>query len=141
MAKRGRRSAASLEITTTLATASPDAPYDLGDDAATVWRTIVDSLPAGFIAGEASDTLAAHCRHVASARFISREIDRFQLDWLKLNTGIDRLNKLLAMRDREVRGMLATARALRLTNQSRYRPSTAGTAASGAASVLQQPWV
>lgn len=141
MTKRGRKSAASLEIGTTLATASPDAPYDLGDDAATIWRSVLDSLPAGFIAGEAFDTLAAHCRHVASARFISREIDRFQIDWLKLDNGLDRLNKLLAMRDREVRGMLATARALRLTNQSRYRPSTAATAAGGTASGLRQPWV
>ncbi len=140
MAKRGRKSTAALEIVTTIATASPDAPYHLNDDATAIWRGILDALPAGFIAGEGYDTLAAHCQHIASARFISREIDRFQIDWLKLDNGVDRLNKLLAMRDREVRGMLATARALRLTNQSRYRPSTAATAASGAASGRPKPW-
>jgi hypothetical protein len=140
MAARGRKSAASLEIITTVADAAPDAPYDLTDEAASVWRGVLDSLPAGYVAGEQFDTLAAYCRHVVSARFLSREIDRFKLEWLKVEDGPDRLNKLLAMRDREVRGVLATARALRLTNQSRYRPERAATARGASAAGSAKPW-
>lgn len=142
MSKRGRKSLASLEMAsmTTLADAAPDAPYDLCDEAAAVWRGTLDSLPAGFVAAEGFDTLAAYCRHVVSARFLSREIERFTLDWLKVDGGIERLNKLLAMRDREVRGLLATARALRLTNQSRYRPTKAASAREGTASAAPRPW-
>lgn len=140
MTTRGRKSAASLEVIATLADAAPDAPYDLSDDAASVWRAVLDSLPAGFVAGEQFDTLAAYCRHVVAARFLSREIDRYQPEWLKIDGGVARLNKLLTMRERETRGMLATARALRLTNQSRYRPERAATAASGRAGNAQKPW-
>ncbi|SFP98159.1 hypothetical protein SAMN03159463_05306 [Mesorhizobium sp. NFR06] len=140
--KRGRKSSSELAsiAIATMAAPAPDAPYDLSDEAAEIWRTIVATLPADFVPREMHDVLAAHCRHVATGRFISREIDRFTFDWLKVDGGIDRLAKLTAIRDREVRGALATARALRLTSQSRYRPERAATARQALASGLEKPW-
>lgn len=139
MAKRGRRSAAELSVLTP-AEPPADAPYDLSDEAATIWREIMGALPANFIEREMFDILAAHCRHVATARFVSREIDRFAIAWFKSKGGVERLNKLSALRDREVRGMLATARSLRLTNQSRYRADTASTARSERPAGQPVPW-
>lgn len=142
MVKRGRKSADELSVTIlTAAAPAPDAPYDLSDEAADIWQGVVNTLPADFIPPEMYDVLAAYCRHTATARFVSREIDRFTLDWLKVEGGVERLNKLAALRDRETRGMLATARALRLTSQSRYRAETAATLRGKASSGRSRPWV
>lgn len=129
MKKRGRKSAAELAVVHPLTPSAPppDAPYHLAnDEAAEVWHGIVNSLPSEFFPPESFDTLAAYCRHVVAVRFLSREVERTKLEWLKIEGGIERLNKLLAMRERECRNMLACARALRLSNQSRYRPERAG---------------
>ncbi|RWG20123.1 MAG: hypothetical protein EOQ55_12565 [Mesorhizobium sp.] len=133
MTKRGRKSTAELSTVATLTQApvAPDAPYDLGDEAASVWRGIVDALPSDFFPPESFDTLSSYCRHVVSARFLARELDRFSAEWLGVDGGIERLNKLLMMRERETRALIAAARALRLTNQSRWRPDQAGKVAGG----------
>ena len=141
MRKRGRKSAAELEIVPLLTEPElpVDAPYDLTDEQVGEWRRIVDALPADFFPAEVLPILAAHCRHITTARLISREIDRFELSWLKAKTGPARLAALCAARDRETRGMLATARSLRLTTQSRYRPEQAASRA-GARSSTPEPW-
>ncbi|TIV71449.1 MAG: hypothetical protein E5V89_10100 [Mesorhizobium sp.] len=133
MTKRGRKSTAELSTVATLTRApvAPDAPYDLSDEAAAVWRGVVDALPSDFFPPESFDTLASYCRHVVSARFLARELDRFSAEWLGVDGGIERLNKLLMMRERETRALIAAARALRLTNQSRWRPDQAGKVAGG----------
>jgi hypothetical protein len=140
MAKRGRKSAAELAIVTTLSDERPDAPYDLTDVQAGIWRGIVDRLPADYFPAESFEMLAAYCRHVTAARALAVEIDRYEQSWLRDAEGLDRYGKLLAMRDREVRGILAVSRALRLTNQSRYRPESAAAKARGNSALWKRPW-
>lgn len=148
MAKRGRKSAAELETMTVFPAGktgkveTPDAPYELTDTQAAIWRGIVNRLPADFIAPEQFELLASYCRHVTSARLLALEIDRYEQDWLTDDEGLVRYGRLLAAREREVRSMNALARALRLTNQARYRPeSAAGKAKAGAnAALWTRPW-
>jgi hypothetical protein len=127
MRKKGQRSRAELSIVVPLSPAvpAPDCPYHLGTEACAVWRAVTDSLPSHYFPPEAFDTLSAYANHTVSARMLSRQIDEFAPEWLAEEGGIERFNKLLAMRERETRAAAAMARALRLTNQSRYQPSKA----------------
>jgi hypothetical protein len=139
MNKRGRKSAAAIEaellrlpVPTTPAT-GPDAPYDLTDEEAKVWRGIVNTMPSSWFTRETHDLLSSYCRHVVSASFVSREITRFQerSDWITTDEGVARLHKLTGIREREARAAQSIARSLRLTPQARYRPEKAGQMSGG----------
>jgi hypothetical protein len=55
----------------------------------------------------------------------------FETEWINVDGGLDRFDKLLAMAERESRAALACVRALRLTPQARIEPKTAGRKATG----------
>ena len=57
---------------------------------------------------------------------LSAEIDRWRLAWLNEDGGVERLDRLLKMRERESRAVLATARALRLTKPSTLADGNGG---------------
>ena len=82
--------------------------------------------------------LKDYCRHVVTADFLSREIDGVPAKCLAELGELGRLNRLLSMRDRETKATADKATKLRLTNQSRYTPRAASTAAQLAG--LPCPW-
>lgn len=143
MAQRGRVSA---EAKTTPVVVRGDfnrkaePPDDLTDAQKKIWRETV--------ASEASDTfgtaatkaiLKDYCRHRAEAERLSEAIDTFKTEWLKNSEGIKRYSQLTRTRAEETRAATNMARSLRLTNQSRYNPSTAGTASRNALK-QKMPW-
>jgi hypothetical protein len=141
MTKRGRKSASDVAVIPLVSNLPPEPPYSLqSDEAAEVWREVVSAMPSGWFPPETLELLATYCRHVVTARFLSREVDRYQFDWLKIEGGIERLNKLTAMRERESRAMMSAARALRLTNQSRFRPDAAASARQKPSAGSHRPW-
>jgi hypothetical protein len=103
--------------------ASP--PSELTDAQAAVWRETVAAYPHGWFEG-ASSILVAYTKHVCRARLLELQVRGFETEWLKVDGGLERLDKLLAMAERETRAMLACARSLRITPQSLMRPETAG---------------
>ena len=126
MAKRGRKSAASHEVALLIEAETPaDAPYELTDAEANIWRGITNAMPAAWFPRESLELLAAYCRACAMADFVSREINRYEMTWLAKDGGIERLQKLTGIRDREVRTAMSLATRLRLTNQARYDPRSA----------------
>src|SRR5262245_45591478 len=60
-------------------------------------------------------------------------------EWLKKDGGLERLDKLLIMAEREGKAALACARALRLTTQAQMHPRTAGRMANDV-SPYPSPW-
>jgi hypothetical protein len=52
----------------------PDAPYDVTDEEAEVWRTVVDSMPADHFIPANYHLLTQLCRHVVEARRIAQLI-------------------------------------------------------------------
>jgi hypothetical protein len=106
----------------------PPPPQELSDPQACVWRDVVGSLPADWLTRASFPLLIAYCRHVCRARLIELQIIRFEPEWTKIEGGLARLDKLLALSERETRAALACARALRLTPQARMRPLSAGRA-------------
>ena len=142
MATRGRKSLAAIEakvVTTTFGT-RPDAPAGLADDEVEIWNATVATEAATFFDSAALKAmLSDYCRHRATADRITEIINQFKAEWLKNSEGSKRYHGLLKMRDTESRAAADKATKLRMTNQARYTPQAASTAARGAAKGLK-PW-
>jgi hypothetical protein len=126
--KRGRPSASAL-TTVVIGAGSrtpPAPPAELTDAQAQVWRDTVGGLPGDWLERGAHPILVQYCRHVCRARLIEIQLQRFEAEWLHLEGGLERLDKLLHAAERESRAVLATARALRITPQAMIAPRTAG---------------
>ncbi len=129
MTKPGRKSAASLaSVPVPLATRRPPPPERLLEPEATIWREVVGAMPADWFTRESFPVLAAFCRHTARADMLASLLANFTPDWIKVEGGLQRLDKLLAMAARETTTATACARALRLTQQARIQPRGAGRA-------------
>jgi phage terminase small subunit len=114
----------------------PDAPYDLTDEQAELWRGVVDALPGAWIEPGALPVLAAYCRQATALRRLGalmhqaeREGDydeAMHLALIKAHSGAAQALKTLAT-------------ALRLTPQSRMRADAAG-AKAGDGPRGPRPW-
>jgi len=114
-------------------------PAELTDAQAVVWRDVIGSLPGGWLTQAAHPILVAFCRHVCRARMLEQQIARLEPEWTRLDSGLERLDRLLAVAERETRAITACARALRLTPQAQMHPRTAGRAVSNVPSG-PRPW-
>lgn len=127
--KPGRKSAASLAaVPVPLSVRRPPPPVTLGEAEATIWRDIVGAMPADWFSRESYPTLTGLCRHTARADMLADLLKDFTPEWVKVEGGLQRLDKLLAMGARETTAATACARALRLTQQARILPRGAGRA-------------
>lgn len=138
--KRGRKSAAALAITPTGTTQRLAPVEGMTADECDLWVETVNRLPADFFAPEQAELLAGYVRHAIAARDLSRLIHDFNPEWIKPEGGLERLDRMLKMRRAETAQALACARALRITNQARMHPRTAGRAADNAPASGARPW-
>ncbi len=137
---RGRKSAASLVVVQGAFGTRPEPPPELSEAAATIWRRTIDSEAADFFRTAALQAmLAAYCRHVETADILTVQIDDFQAEGFEHEAGLKRYDLLTKMRERETRSAADKATKLRLTNQARYTPKSAETAARKQ-SVEAKPW-
>ena len=84
-------------------------------------------LHAGQLAKRgAHGILIEYTRHICRARLLEVQIAQFQQEWIAATGGLERLDKLLAMAEREGKAAIACARALRLTPQAQMHPRVAG---------------
>jgi hypothetical protein len=125
-----RKSAAALSVVARTIDRRPSPPSELTEAQAETWKSIVSRLPSDWFPRETWPALVALCRHVDTSEKLATSINGFQMDWLGDPGGIERLDQLLKLRDREHRAMLLIARSLRLTNQSRYPADKASRLAS-----------
>ena len=140
MKQRGRKSADVASIVVDVGRPlPPPVPSELTDAQAAVWRDVVGSLPGRWISRAAFSILIAHCRHVCRARLLEMQISKFDEEWVAVEGGLQRLDRLLAAAERETRAVIATARALRLTPQAQMHPRSAGRAID-AAPTGKLPW-
>ena len=136
---RGRKSSAALSIAAGRFDCRPSAPLELTVAQRAVWTRIVsDEAMDVFKTAALQQMLKDYCRHVCTAEMLSNEIDRTPVEWLRGKEELRLFDKLLAMRDRETKAIADKATKLRLTNQSRYTPRAASTAAQSAG--LPRPW-
>jgi hypothetical protein len=129
MGARGPKSVASLSVprVVPIGDARPSPPPSLSAEAAAEWEAVVRRLPAEWFPREVHALLGAYCQHAATLKLLTKMVDEFQVDWVSSDEGLERYNRLLAMRERESRAMADKATKLRITNQARYTPQRAGT--------------
>lgn len=140
--KRGRKSAAELTVIVgNFGHASEDGPPEgLTDRQCAIWRSVIASEARGlFSTAVLRGMLADYCCHRESAEKISEVIATFKPEWLKAADGAKRYAGLIRMREIETRAAASMATKLRLTNQSRYTPQAAATAAKNSTQAAR-PW-
>lgn len=140
MKQRGKKSSAALAtVVVDVGRQMPrKPPAELTDAQAAVWRQAVSGMAGDWLAPGAEPILVEYCRHVCRARLLEAQVSRFEVDWMRVDGGLERFDRLLQMAQRETSAAIACARALRLTPQSLMHPRTAArkvTAPAGSA-----PW-
>lgn len=125
-----RKSAESLTLTAvTKMPLRPDPPETLSAAEAVLWREVVATKPVEWFQADSAPLLVEYCRAKVMCDRLS----------VMIQTATDDLKSLLDMRDKESRRLATLGCKLRLTQQSRYTPQSAATAAkpASAASVWQ----
>jgi hypothetical protein len=140
MATRGRKSAASLSVVAGAIDGRPQPPADLTEFQRDLWQKTVAAEPLDqFRTATLQQLLKEYVRHCEAAHVLAAQIAEFRVEWLATDDGLKRYDRLLGMRDRETKALADKATKLRLTNQSRYTPQAAATAAKNAAP-RAKPW-
>ena len=141
MGQRGRTSGAALSVVAgTAIDGRPRAPSDLTEFQQAVWdRTVGNEAADVFGTAALQQLLKEYCRHVQSADRLSRMIEAMERQDVMSADDLEDLERLLRMRDKETKALADKATKLRLTNQSRYTPQAAGTAAKKAGAE-RKPW-
>jgi len=101
-------------------------PSELTDAQADVWRDVTSSMRPDWLIRGAYRILIEYCRHVCRARLLEAQIAHFETEWMGVEGGLERFDKMLSMAERESRAALACARSLRLTPQAQMHPLAAG---------------
>src|SRR5262245_51987413 len=106
--KRGRKSRAELEMTDTVIVdvsrrMPPPPPPKLSAAQREIWRDCVASMPGTWLRPGAHAILIEYTRHVCRSRLLEQEIAHFEQEWLLVEGGLERLDRLLAMAERETK--------------------------------------
>ena len=141
MRTRGRRSAAEDGVVVVGGFAKrPDPPRSLTYRQEQIWREVVASEPVEFFnTGALRLLLKDYCCHCEAAENITSVLNTITPACLTTPSESYRYDDLLKMRERETRAAGNIATRLRLTNQSRIQPRTAGTMVEQTARTAK-PW-
>ena len=139
MAKRGRVSGAELTVVVDVSRRPPPPPPSDSPSQAETWRNTMGSVPADYISRAAYPAVVELCRHVQRGRMLEGLIADFKPEWLVAEGGTERLDRLLAMAEREGRAIAACLRSLRLTPQS-VHPTTSARRLANHPLAGRRPW-
>lgn len=137
MKQRGRKSEASKEVEglREAIPTRPDPPPTLTANQKVVWYSVVDSMPPGWFNPSHYGELAGYCEHVSYARQLAQMMN---VQEVESPEGQAMFCKLSTAHATETRASTALARAMRLTHQAKYDPTSAFRKAENAAERL--PW-
>lgn len=138
MKQRGIQSASKLATVTALPVRLLAAPEELSADQAQVWGEVIATKPSDWWDAGSVPILAAYCRAVVESRKVAALVESMTADMLLLDDGLNRYKEL-----RKIQGALAgevntLARAMRLTQQAKYRADAAAVADGKAKGA--RPW-
>lgn len=127
-----RQSTASLSIIQCNPVVRQAIPEDLTADQAIVFRGVIDSKPANWFGADSVPLVKEYSRAVVACDLLARWVDK------RMAAEANDLDKVIRMRDLESKRAMSLATKLRLTQQSRYTPQAAATAAGKAGKA--RPW-
>jgi len=111
----------------------------LSDAEQAVWARLVNDQPASAFSETHRQMLEMYCQHVVQAQLLADELQSFEREWLRTDDGLKRYDRLLAMREREVRSASSLATRLRITRQATTDPKTVGRSAAALVRT-PKPW-
>lgn len=143
MNKRGRKSAASLEIATLAAPLETverqRPPHDLNDEEVEIWCAVVSTEAADWFTPSTKPLLAEYCRHVIRARRIAELIEKAASDLDPVTKqptlSIKDYDRLLKMAERESRALATLATKMRISQQA-----TTNHRGNKKSSMARKPW-
>lgn len=139
MTKRGRKSAAALEIASVQTLARrPEPPLSLNERATDEWYRVVNRMPADWFTDETLSLLQAYCEHVAEGEAIQLMIEKVRPHAMKDDESYKRYRDLLRDKELQTRAALSCATKMRMTQQSSYTDKSSATAKNK--SVTLKPW-
>ena len=113
-------------------------PTDLSAEQADVWASVVVTKPADWFDAGSVPLLAAYCRAVVESRKVAFLVESMTAEMLLLDDGLKRYKDLRRLQA-ELSGEVNTlARAMRLTQQAKYRADAASVADGKAKGA--RPW-
>jgi hypothetical protein len=118
----------------------PKPPLELSDSQATTWRDVCGSMPSGWLKRGAYPLLVEYTRKVGRLRTLEQQITNFEIEWTRVDGGLERLNLLLAAADRECKAIVNLARALRISPQAQLDPQTHGRRVASLPASASRPW-
>jgi hypothetical protein len=131
--------AVAAQVAPVIATSRLAPSAHLSDAEQLVWCRLVNDSPASAFTETHRDMLDLYCQHIVTSQVLDDEIKSFDREWLRDDDGLKRYDRLLAMREREVRSASSLATRLRITRQATADPKTVGRANSGAGR-SRKPW-
>lgn len=134
MGKRGPKSVAELSGPSAVGAlqvqARADAPYDLPDECAEVWKATVEALPADWLGAEAHPVLAAYCRTAVQLRRLGQLIHQAETEW-PVPFDVAAYVALIKAHGAAAQVLKTLATSLRLTPQTRLRAEAAARMVDG----------
>ena len=103
MRKPGRKSASELATKPVLSFVRPlpPPPECLNPQQAEVWKTVIASPSGAMFSPEMTPLIVEYCRAVERAAIIAKQVEAFEPGWINAQGGIERLDRLLRMADRQ----------------------------------------
>ena len=112
----------------------PEPPKTLSADEAATWRRVLlENNREAFSTSTTLIMLEMYCSHVHTVKDLTKRLD-------KLRWGSREYRDALEARAKETEMVIKLARAMRLSNQSRYNPITMGKRAAKIIKAELQPW-
>lgn len=136
--KPGRKSLASLSVVTPMPARLIQPPPDLTPDQAAIWANVVATKPSDWWDAGSIPLLSAYCRAVVESLKVATLVDGMTVDMLLLDDGLERYKELRKIQANLTAEVNTLSRAMRLTQQSRYRADAASVAAEKARGA--RPW-
>ena len=137
METRGKKSSEAL-VTILPEFKRPDAPNELNQRAKKEWDAIVSRMPAEWFTRETHGILKAYCRNIAEFEKISSLIENLEVT-VGDKDSVKEYNNLSIIHDRIGKNLVSMARAMRITQQSKYDPKVANHKAKDRAAE-KKPW-
>jgi hypothetical protein len=146
MRQRGRKSVAALATAIAKPRVinggfgkAPEPPQEMPEAQKEIWRKTIVGEPATlFNTAVTQWLLLDYCRHRHASDEFSSLIDAFPPEVLEQPAGMRRYEWLLRMRQRETKAAADLATKLRLTNISRWQPTTVAAQAENETGPM--PW-
>jgi hypothetical protein len=125
MLKRGRKSAASLAISSASRIETierPTCPHDLNDEESEIWFTVVNRLPADWFPAETHPLLVQYCRAVVQSRRLAELVEKatsdIDPDTKEPTLTIAAYDRLLKMQARQAATIAMLATKMRISQQA-----------------------